>query len=73
MKSFVRDRHDEVLLGFVAASVVSLMIGVVLFGEAAYLVFYVVAAVMFAVQKLRQRRRDGAKGRSGAARSTGSR
>jgi hypothetical protein len=73
MKSFVRDKDDRILLGFVVAGVVTLMIGVLLFGEAAYLVFYVVAAILFAVQKLRQRRQEGAKGRSGGARSTGSR
>ncbi|MGV1048702.1 MAG: hypothetical protein ACOYD4_09300 [Solirubrobacterales bacterium] len=73
MKSFVRDRHDEILLGFVAAGVITLMIGVVLFGEVAYLAFYIVAAVLFAAQKLRQRRQGGTRARSGATRSTGSR
>jgi hypothetical protein len=73
MKPFVRDRHDEILLGIVGAAVIALMIGVMLVGEAAYWVFYVALAILFAAQKLRQRKLGGAKARSGAARSTGSR
>lgn len=73
MKSFVRDKHDEILIGFVGVAVLALGLGVVFFGEAAYLVFYVLLAVLYAVQKLRLRRREQAKALLGADRSKGNR
>jgi hypothetical protein len=73
MKSFVRDKHDEILFGFVGVAVLALGLGVVFFGEAAYLVFYVLLAVLYVVQKLRLRRRERSKALPGGDRSTGSR
>lgn len=43
-------------MGIVGASVLALAIGDVVFGEAAYLVFYVVAAIVLGVQVILQRR-----------------
>jgi hypothetical protein len=73
MKSFVRDKHDEILFGLVGAAVLALGIGVLFFGEAAYLVFYVFLAVLYAVQKLRLRRQERSKALLDAGRNTGSR
>lgn len=73
MKFFVRDRHDEILFGFVGVAVLALGLGVVFFGEAAYLVFYVLLAVLYAVQKFRLRRRESSTELPGAGRNTGSR
>lgn len=73
MKSFVRNNHDEFLFGFVGAAVLALGLGVLFFGEAAYLVFYVFLGVLYAVQKLRLRRQKRSKALLGGARSTGSR
>ena len=73
MKSFVRSNHDEILFGFVGAAVLALGIGVLFFGEAAYLVFYVFLAALYAVQKLRLRRQKRSKALLDAARNRGSR
>jgi hypothetical protein len=81
MKSFVRDkdegtldRNEKILIAvIVGPAVIALEIGKQMYGEAAYLVFYLVAAVLLAVQMLRKRSDERAKARSGAARSTGSR
>lgn len=81
MKSFVRDRDDGILdrkekiliAAIVGPAVIALEIGKQMYGEAAYLVFYAMLAVLFVVQKARQHRDERAKERSGGARSTGSR
>lgn len=81
MKSFVRDkddgsldRNDRILIAlFVLPAILALEIGKQMYGEAAYLVFYAVLAILFVLQKARQHRDERAKERSGAARSTGSR
>lgn len=73
MKSFVRSNHDEILFGFVGAAVLALGLGVLFFGETAYLVFYVCLAGLYAVQKLRMRRQKRSKALLGAARNTGNR
>jgi hypothetical protein len=73
MKSFVRDRHDEILFGIVGVAVLVLGLGVLFFGEAAYLVFYIFLAGWYAAQRVRLRRRDRSKALLGGARSTGSR
>jgi Flp pilus assembly protein TadB len=73
MKSFVRSNHDQILFGFICAAVLTLGLGVLFFGEAAYLVFYVFLAVLYAVQKLRRRRQKRSKALLDEARSRGSR
>jgi hypothetical protein len=73
MKSFVRNNRDGILFGFIGAAVLALGLGVLFFGEAAYLVFYVFLAVFYAVQKLRLRRQKRSKALPAAARSKGSR
>jgi Flp pilus assembly protein TadB len=73
MKSFVRSNHDEILFGLVGAAVLALGLGVLFFGEAAYLVFYVCLAVLYAVQKLRMRRQKRSRALLDEARNKGSR
>jgi 4-amino-4-deoxy-L-arabinose transferase-like glycosyltransferase len=73
MKSFVRNKHDEILFGFIGAAVLALGLGVLFFGEAAYLVFYVFLAALYVVQKFRLRRQKRSRALLGAARSKGSR
>jgi 4-amino-4-deoxy-L-arabinose transferase-like glycosyltransferase len=73
MKSFVRDNHDEVLFGLIGAAVLALGLGVLFFGEAAYLVFYIILAVLYAVQKLRLRRQKRSRALLDAARNKDSR
>lgn len=81
MKPFVRDSDDEglsrnekILIAVVVGpAVIALEIGAQMYGEAAYLVFYLAAAVLLAIQMLRKRGDERAKARSGATRSTGSR
>jgi hypothetical protein len=81
MKAFVRDSDDKgldanerILIAVVVVpAVIALEIGQQMYGDAAYLVFYLVAAILLAIQMLRKRSDERAKERSGAARSTGSR
>lgn len=73
MRSFVRDNHDEILFGLIGAAVLALGLGVLFFGEAAYLVFYIFLAVLYAVQKLRLRRQERSKALLDADRSRGNR
>lgn len=81
MKSFVRDkdegtldRNEKILIAvIVGPAVIALEIGKQMYGEAAYLVFYLVAAMLLAAQMLRKRSDERAKERSDGARSTGSR
>lgn len=72
MKSFVRDKHDEILIGLAVLIASVFMLAAKLVSEL-FCLPLILAGVILCVSELRRWRRERAKERSGAARSTGSR